>query len=421
MSIEKVDLVIIGAGPAGLAAAAEVAQRRANVMVLDESPIPGGRLPGQIHPERRQIRGSDMRWFNGPARAEQLVKAAEEAGAKILCGASVWGIFPDWYVGVAPTKPLTGNNTFPIGFETRAVLIATGATQHPVILPGWTLAGVITAGAAQTMINVQRVLPGNRAVFIGIDPLSLSVALLMAKAGVEVQGVFLLPANRLHSGPCSPRAALEAMSRFSDYAPTTGLSIMARASRYMSGLAGMFFPRQGINIDGVWLRLRESILAINGEHRAEVVLVARVRSNGEMKSGDATQFATDVVITSAGLSPLAELAQVAGCPLTHISDLGGWVPLHNERFETPVPGLFVAGSITGVESAPVAEIQGRVAGLAVAHYLELVSSAELENDRRVQRTAVMKARKDAVSFYPGIEAGRLKMAQIWENRFHNIR
>ena len=70
-------------------------------------------------------------------------------------------------------------NDCPTGFETRAVLVATGAGQNPLILPGWTLPGVITAGAAQTMINVHRVLPGHQAVIIGIDPLGLAVAQLL--------------------------------------------------------------------------------------------------------------------------------------------------------------------------------------------------------------------------------------------------
>src|SRR5210317_1641593 len=99
MTIEKVDLVIVGAGPAGLAAAAEAARQNGKVVVVDESPRPGGRLPSQIHREPRSAGHGSISWSNGAAKAEILANEAQNAGARILCGVSAWGIFPEWYVG----------------------------------------------------------------------------------------------------------------------------------------------------------------------------------------------------------------------------------------------------------------------------------------------------------------------------------
>ncbi len=420
MTIEKVDLVVIGAGPAGLAAAAEAARRGSNVVVLDEAPVPGGRLPGQIHPLPGRNWTGQPRWSNGAETAAQLLNRAQKAGARIFCSASVWGIFPDWYVGLAPSAPPDGKNALPSGIETRAVLVATGAVQNPLILPGWTLPGVITAGAAQTMINVHRILPGERAVIVGIDPLSMSVAYLMAKAGIQVLGVFLPPDNGLQSGPASPRAAIKGLAHFSAVAPTAALALMAGLGKYVAKPAAALFPYNGVNIEGVRLRLRQSIVAIEGGDCAQSVQVADVRSNGELITGSGISLATDVVITSDGLAPLAELAQVAGCPLAWISELGGWVPLHNDRFETPLPGLLLAGSITGVEGAAVAEAQGRVAGAAACGYLQPGSDAELENDLSILKRSVMKARKEAVAFYPAIEAGRAAMARRWRDQAKGV-
>ena len=416
MAIEKVDLVVVGAGPAGLAAAAEAARRGAGVVVLDESPLPGGRLPAQIHREPRQPGTGQGRWSNGAARAEYLVNAAKNAGVRILCGSLVWGIFPGWFVACAPTDVHRSKNPLPTGFDARAVVIATGAFQNSLVLPGWTLPGVITAGAAQTMINVHRILPGQNAVIIGVDPLSLSIAQLMRAVGAGVAGVFLPPSNGLQFGPTSPRTAVQRLAELAAAASGIRMTLAAAAGKYMSALAAGCFPVRGLNIEGIPLMLRRSVLSINGSERVKNVTIAALEVNGTLKSGSEKQFEADVVITSAGLSPLVELAQVAGCPLAHVPEMGGWVPVHNDRFQTPRPGLFIAGSISGVEGAGVAEIQGRIAGMAAAGCLESAAGQGLAKEIQNQQQQLITARQTAISFYPQIEAGRARMKCIWQNQ-----
>jgi sarcosine oxidase subunit alpha len=308
-----------------------------------------------------------------------------------------------------------------MGCDARAVMIATGATQNPLILPGWMLPGVITAGAAQAMINVHRILPGKRAVIIGIDPLSLSVAQMIGAVGAEVLGVFLPPANGLQFGPSSTQSAIRKLSQFSKYSPSAGLAVLAKLSKYTSSLAARCFPPGGIKVADFPLMLRQAALSVDGSEQVEKVTIVTLQSNGNLKTGTERQLLTDVVITSAGISPLVELAQVAGCPISCIADLGGWVPLHNDRFETPLKGLFVTGSITGVEGAAVAEAQGRVAGVSAAAYLELAGTSDVEPDLKVQKAAVSRAQKEAIPFYPEIEAGRRRMASLWleRNRFRS--
>ena len=227
-------------------------------------------------------------------------------------------------------------------------------------------------------------------------------------------GVFLPPDNGLQFGPVLTRAAIQELSRFGPAAPTAALAILAGLSKYLSKPAAAIFPYNGISIEGVRLRLRQTVVGIEGT-AAQRVQVADLGSDGVLVAGKKTSLEADVVVTSNGLAPLTELAQVAGCPLTWISDLGGWVPLHNEHFATPVPGLFVAGSITGVEGAPVAEAQGRLAGAAVCGFLQSAAATELENDLRIFKRSVVKARKEAIAFYPDIEAGRAEMARRWQD------
>jgi len=413
MTVEQVDLIIVGAGPAGLAAAAEVSRRKGSVVVVDESPAPGGRLPSQIHRAPGRLFSNQAKWSNGQQKAARLFIEAVEAGAKIVCGASVWGVSPGWFVGVVPTDPFQGKNIFPYGFEARAVIIATGAGQNPVPLPGWTLPGVITAGAAQALINVHQVLPGRRAVVIGIDPLSISVAQLMAAVGVEVQGVFLPPSNALQLGPTTPQAAICELSRISSYAPSFGLSLIGRLAGSISGLTAKFFPSDGVKIGGFPLMLHRTVQAIEGVNHAKQVEIATLSSKGSPKPGSVEHWQVDVVINSAGLYTLVELAQVAGCPLVYVANLGGWVPVHSSKLETPTPGFFVAGSITGVEGASVAEAQGRVAGIAAAQYLGLANGPALERDLEMHQAAVKAARRAALPFLPNIKDGRTYMSQYW--------
>lgn len=407
---ESVDIAIVGAGPAGLAAAAELAAHGAGVVVLDEAPIPGGRLPCQIHPLPGRTNGSTRQWSEGAVRAADLIDAAKQAGARIICGASVWGIFSGWHLAVAPTDQHSPANNLPAGFNSRAVIIATGAAQKPLVMNGWTLPGVITAGAAQTLINVHHVLPGINAAVVGLDPLSLAAALLMSKAGASVQGILLPPPNGLQPEPVSPAAGIKTLARFSDYAPSRPVALIGKIAGKISRLAAALYPESGVEIDGIRLFLRKAAVAVHGENRAEKIEVGGLAAGGGITSHHTEKWPVDVVITSAGLSPLTDLVQVAGSPLVHIPDLGGWVPVHNQGMETPLKGLFVAGSITGVEGSEVAEELGRLAGVSAAAYLGMVSASNAKEAVKKHQAAVQSARKRSLPLLPDIEKGRSQMS-----------
>jgi sarcosine oxidase subunit alpha len=305
----------------------------------------------------------------------------------------------------------------PAGFKSRAVLVAAGACQNPLVIPGWTLPGVITAGAAQTMINVHRVMPGRRSLIIGIDPLCLSVAQLMSTVGAEILGVYLPPVNGLQFGPTSPKAATQALSEFAAYAPGALMALAAKAAKHLSTFAAACFPQRGLKVEGFPLMLRQVALSISGSERAETVQTATLTSDGRLKSGSEKQVQADVVITSSGLSPLVELAQLAGCPLHYTPEMGGWVPVHSDRFETPQSGLFIAGSISGVEGAAVAEIQGRIAGLSAVGYLKLASNEYLKPKIIGYQKNIFETRRSTIPFYPHIETGRARMNRIWNSSF----
>jgi sarcosine oxidase subunit alpha len=410
MRAEQVDLVVLGAGPAGLTAATVAARGSARVLVVDESPIPGGRLPLQLHEGPRG-------WRMGRVEAGELTRDAEAAGVRIVLGASAWGLFPRWELYVAPVDP-GARDGIPDQVSARAVLIATGATQIPLALPGWTLPGVLSGGAAQMLVNVQRTRPGRRAVVVGVDPLAVTVAHQLSLGGVEVRAIVPPAPGPFTLGATSPAETIRQLARLAAYAPSAGLRVAGQVIEGVggAGLAAHFFPREGVSAWGIPLMLRRATTAVLGRTAVTSVRVADLDARGALVPGSEEEWPVDTVVTSAGLSPLTELAQLAGIPLVHLPELGGHVPLHGPDLETPVEGVFVAGSVTGVAGAPVAAAQGHVAGLSVLRWLGLVTPADAATRLEPERAALARARQDALPLMPETERGLARLAEMWAAR-----
>ena len=417
MTSNPVDLIVVGAGPAGLAAATEVAGMDGRVVIVDESPMPGGRLGGQIHHIIGRSKKSPEGWSIGAQKAESLLEKASAAGVNILNGYSVWGIFPEWYTGISPVEAGYENGRDPDGYKSKAVILATGATQNAMVFPGWTLPGVITAGAAQQLINVNGILPGRHSVIIGIDPINLAVGQILSVAGRTPKGILISPNNGLNPDPTNPSEAVDRLANYSCSTTSTIMNLFAKLTKRLSRPVAACYPCSGVKFDGMPLMLRKTILSAQGTDRVETITVADIDYRGNIKSGTEEQWKVDAVITSAGLSPQTELAQVAGVPLINLRSLGGWVPVHGGLLQTPVSGLFVAGSITGVESAEVAQAQGRLAGVTAAHYLGLMSTDELKRSVPVLKADISKARDISIPFLPGISKNRIYMQQFWKRNY----
>lgn len=157
--MKRYDLVVIGAGPAGLSAAIEAASKGLDTIVFDENARPGGQLFKQIHKffgskeHKARIRGVDI--------GAQLVKQAEEVGAKVVLDAAVMGIFPHKDISI-----MKGDEVYTCKADN--IIIATGASENTLAFPGWTLPGVMGAGSAQTQMNLHGVMPGKRVLDDGV-------------------------------------------------------------------------------------------------------------------------------------------------------------------------------------------------------------------------------------------------------------
>lgn len=397
------DVVIVGAGPAGLAAAISCRKNDLNVLVLDEFPKPGGRLLGQLHQE------PSGEWWNGIKETETLLEKAEALDTTIKCGT------PVYHIGKNEDHFIV--HTDHDQFEAKQVLIATGAAETAAPIPGWTLPGVMSIGAAQVMTNVHRVKVGERGIVVGVNVLSAAIAREMQLAGVELHSMALPAKHTVTEDAGHPQKVMDGLVRIAHLAPSAFLrfgSTFAKASQFIRNMAVKFYPPGGVKMWGMPIHVRRAITRINGTDRVESVTMCKVTPEGEIIPGTEEIIEVDFVCIAGGLYPLAELASVAGIPFKYVEELGGHVPIHNERMETSVEGLFVAGNITGIESAKVARAQGTVAGLTISqHHKDDASLSALINDAMEE---VRRERSEAsIQFHPGIATGRNKIHESFNN------
>lgn len=338
MILEK-DVVVVGAGPAGLSAAIEASKAGADTLLVDLNLKPGGQLFKQIHKffgssaHRSGTRGIDI--------GKQLLKEAENAGVEIWLRSTVIGLFPGYKVGIQ--RGGDNEEKHLVTVHAKKIIIATGASENVVRFKGWTMPGVMGAGAAQTMINVNHVKPGKKIVMLGSGNVGLIVSYQLMQAG------------------CDVIALVEAAPKIGGYA------VHAAKIR-----------RAGVPIY-TGHTIVETIAGEDGG--VKQVVIAKVDDKFQPIPGTEQTMEADCVAIAAGLKPVAELLRLLNCTFTFNGVFGGYIPLHNEDMETSLKGVYVAGDSTGVEEANTALEEGRVAGISAAESLGLISSGEAEKSK----------------------------------------
>ncbi len=325
-------VVVIGGGPSGLSAAIEAAKRGAQVLLIDENSKAGGQLFKQIH----KFFGSSAHYsgLRGIDIGEMLLQEAEDAGVKLWLNSAVIGLFKERKIGVERQNDYSSRKTEII--EAEKIVIATGASENAISFKGWTLPGVMGAGAAQTMINIHRVLPGKRILMVGSGNVGLIVSYQLLQAGAEVVAI------------------LEAAGKIGGYGVHATKIRRAAVPIYTS----------------------HTILEARGEKEVEEAVIYRLDGNFQPITGSEERLKVDTVTIAAGLRPLIELARMHDCECYFVPQLGGWLPVHDENMESSYPGIYVAGDTAGIEEASSAIEEGRLAGVAIAESLGLIASKE---------------------------------------------
>ena len=320
------DIAVVGAGPAGLAAASTAARAGASVVLIDAAPRPGG----QFWRHRDGGIAQDADLHHALATFRRLMPGT---GVRYLPGHQVWTVAAG--EDGCTVRALTPEQR-EITIAASYLVLAPGAYDRQVPFPGWDLPGVMAAGGAQALLKGQGVLPGQRVLVSGTGPFLLPVAAGLAARGATVVGVH-------EAGHPAAWAAH----------PAAAFTKLPEALGYLRVLGRHHVP----------VRYRSAVVAVEGDGQVSAAWVAPVTPNGRMLRDRATRVPVDVVAVGWGFTPQLELPLAAGC-LTRLDGDGSLVVVVDDDQFSSNPRVLVAGEATGVGGAALAVTEGTIAGAA---------------------------------------------------------
>jgi NADPH-dependent 2,4-dienoyl-CoA reductase/sulfur reductase-like enzyme len=318
------DLVVIGGGPAGLAAASVAARAGLSTVLFDENPGVGGQIYRGITSTpvtNRAVLGED--YWAGTALAAE----AEASGALIVTGATVWSLDPSLQVGVS----IAGRARL---IQARHVIVATGSLERPFPIPGWTLPGVMSAGAAQTALKGQGLVPSGRTVMAGAGPLLWLLAAQVLRAGAKIEAI------------------LDTAPRFNWLRALAHLPDFALSPYWSKGLALLREVKAKVPVVRV-----SSLEALGDGQLREVVF-------------DGRRQPADLLLLHQGVVPNVNLAMAAGVEHRWNERQLCFEPVLDQDFGSSVPGIAVAGDGAGIAGGTAAAERGRLAAIAAVRALK---------------------------------------------------
>jgi thioredoxin reductase/bacterioferritin-associated ferredoxin len=327
------DVVVVGSGPAGLAATNELLTNGLSVTLVDEGNALGGQFYRQQLAAPELSRGSDL--DDRSEKAAEAVRFPEHDALTIETRALAWGVFPDRQLTIyrdGASRVL----------ESRAILFACGAIERSAAFPGWTLPGVVMAGGVQASLSREAILPGKRFVLAGTGPLLLAIALEVSDAGGEVVAVV--------EGARST-APVRQVHRF--------LSYMGRLKQ------GIDYHR-ALRDRGIPVLNGYAVREARGDGQVEEVVLTRLGNDWTPEPGSDQVLEADTLCVHFGFEALTELPRMAGCDADFDRMRGGWYVAHDEGMRTNVPGIYVAGQVSGIGGVDLSSATGSLAGATVS-------------------------------------------------------
>lgn len=379
------EVVVIGGGPAGIAAALEAAAGGAKVLLIDASESTGGNY---YKAPPASFKGAGSWLDTGRKKQHLLLEAAlQSSKVEIARGVQVWGVFDgvekSFGSGEAPS-PFDGSRPFslyldnPLGssrsLQAGTLVVAPGVYDRPLPFNGWTLPGVITPGGAQIMLKKQGLLPGKRVVVAGTGPLQMAVAANLAEEGAEVA------------------ALLDTSPAFAGLQRLPG-AVWGQGERLVEGAQYLF----SLLKRRVPVLFQHAVLRATGtpESGLREVVIGKVDVKGYPVPGSERTLEADTLCIAYGFAPSIELTLHLGCSHSYHPRFCLFFPDYDERMQTNVKGVFVAGDITGVGGKQLAGLQGRLAGISALEALGRLSSGQAEKLRSRLQPAMARQERMA--------------------------
>jgi NADPH-dependent 2,4-dienoyl-CoA reductase/sulfur reductase-like enzyme len=349
--VKTIDLLVLGAGPAGARAALRAHACGLSVLLVDENHDAGGQVwrPIPIGFSRRADAMPTPEARDGDALRTEL----RHAGITCLFGHKVWN------VGANLRTDIIGPSGS-VSWQPRALLVATGTTERIIPVPGWTLPGVMGLAAATILLKSQNMLPGHNAIVAGSGPLLFAVANGILKAGGRVAAVIDQASHGEWLG--------------------TLPSLFGRPDLLFQGAKWQLNLRKA----GVPVFYRNAIGSVQAQENLFRVQIKRIDASGRDTGGSESlrELVVDSVVVGHGLVPGTDVTRLLRARHHYLRQSGGWIAETDKDGRTSVPGLYIAGDGAGIAGAAAAGAQGELAALAVAFDLGALTLAAQESARK---------------------------------------
>ena len=370
------ELLVIGAGPGGLMAASIAAESGVETVLLDERITGGGQFYKQ--PASAGLVPKSLLGDNQIRDGRSLLQRAVASGAELRFGSRLWGAFTpmDFAVFDGQRSKI---------YRPGHAIVATGAYERGLPLPGWTLPGVMTTGAAQSMLRSYGTAPAGRILIAGNGPLNFQIALELKRAGADVVGLFELAGR---PGLRSALAALR-MGLSAPHLTLTGVRYLVELQR-----------------NGVTARFGQGLGSIEQRSSHLTAVLGAVRQGTVQPE---TELDVDVVCMGYGFQPNNGVLRSLGCRHEFDSAKGHLTTVRSEECATTVPGVFAVGDCTGLKGAPTALEEGAIAATAVVRSLKgdlprQCSKAHRAAVRRLRRHARFQSALWSIYAAPRLES-----------------